>query len=116
VATILLVDDEEALRNAVAKMLRRAGHIVVTASNGIEGVALFRSSPNRFDIVLTDLQMPEIDGYQLVTLVRETSSLAKIICMSGATDKPVPTNTEFLRKPFEMAALHICVGRLLKQG
>lgn len=115
-ATILVVDDEEAFRTPITKMLQRAGHNVVTASNGAEGVAIFRSSPYRIDIVLTDLQMPTMDGDQLVKLVRETSPSAKIICMSGNTNRPIPANTEFLRKPFEMNVLYAIVDRLLSQS
>ena len=115
-ATVLVVDDEEMFRTPVAEMLRRAGHVVVTASNGVEGVALFRSSPDRFSVILTDLQMPEMDGYQLVNLVRETSSRTRIICMSGGTVKSIPANTELLRKPFTMSALYECVDTLLRQS
>ncbi len=114
-ATILVVDDEEAIRTPIVKILQKAGHTVFAASNGLEGVALFRSSPDRFDIVLTDIQMPTMDGHQLVKLVRETRASAKIICMSGYTDKPTPPNTVFLRKPFQMNALYACMDELLHQ-
>ena len=99
------------MRNIFAAIL-----IVVTASNGVEGVALFRSSPDRFTVILTDLQMAEMDGYQLVNLVRETSSCTKVICMSGGMVESIPANTEFLRKPFTMTALCECVDKLLRQS
>ena len=86
----------EGFRTPVAEILRRAGHIVVTASNGVEGVALYRSSPDLFHVVLTDLRMPTMDGYQLVELLRETNSTMKIICMSGGLAKRIPANTEFV--------------------
>jgi CheY-like chemotaxis protein len=113
-ATILVVEDDEIFRTSVATMLKRAGHAVVTASNGVEGVALFRSSPNQFDLVLTDLQMPVMDGHQLIKLVRETSARTKIICMSGGTDESIPTNTEFLPKPFGRNSLYESVNKLLR--
>src|ERR1700751_6454778 len=112
-ATILVVDDEAAFRTPVAEILRRDGHRAFTAANGAEGVALYRSSPHLFHIVLTDLQMPTMDGNQLVELVRETNSRAKIICMSGGIAKRIPANTEFLQKPFRAVALSACVDRLL---
>ena len=115
-ATILVVDDEEAFRTTIAKLLRRAGHTVVTASNAVEGVALYRSSPGLFHIVLTDLQMPTMDGQQLVELVREANNRAKIICMSGGIAKRIPANTEFLQKPFLAKALCACVDKLLHQS
>jgi two-component system cell cycle sensor histidine kinase/response regulator CckA len=115
VATILLIDDEQAIRQLVDSMLRSAGHDVVTASNGLEGIALFRSSPDRFNLVLTDLQMPTMNGQQFVRLARETSACVKIICMSGFTSEAIPENTEFLQKPFSAAALRACVDKLLVQ-
>ncbi len=115
-ATILLVDDDEGFRTPVAEILRRAGHIVVTASNGVEGVALYRSSPDLFHVVLTDLRMPTMDGYQLVELLRETNSTMKIICMSGGLAKRIPANTEFLQKPFGASALCACVDKLLHES
>ena len=115
-ATILVVDDDETFRSPIADILRRAGHTVLTASIGAEGVALYRSSPDLFQIVLTDLQMPTMDGHQLVELVRETNSRAKIICMSGGIAKRIPANTEFLRKPFRASEVRACVDRLLHQS
>jgi two-component system, cell cycle sensor histidine kinase and response regulator CckA len=115
VATILLIDDEQAIRQLVSSMLRSAGHEVVAASNGLEGIALFRSSPHRFKLVLTDLQMPTMNGQQFVRLARETSACVKIICMSGFTIEPIPENTEFLEKPFSATALRACVDKLLAQ-
>lgn len=112
-ATILVVDDEEQIRTLVAVILRSAGHTVLTASNGLEGVALFRSTPDRFDIILTDLEMPVITGRQLVEMTRATRPGVKIICMSGYSGEPVPPETEFLKKPFDVHALRACVDKVL---
>lgn len=112
-ATILVVEDEELFRGQIAGMLRRAGHTVVIASNGAEGIALYRSSPDLFHIVLTDLEMPTMDGYQLVELVHETNGKAKIICMTGGIAKRLRATTEFLQKPFLASALYACVNKLL---
>jgi two-component system cell cycle sensor histidine kinase/response regulator CckA len=111
--TILVVDDEPAIRSLVETILKAAGHTVILASNGLEGVALYRSSPTQFDLVLTDLGMPVMDGHQLVKLIRETSASARIICMSGYTDRPIPANVEFLQKPFEPSVLRACVDNVL---
>jgi two-component system cell cycle sensor histidine kinase/response regulator CckA len=112
-ATILAVDDEGQIRTLVALILGSAGHAVVTASNGVEGIAFFRSTPDRFDVVVTDLKMPVMDGHQLVELVRETSVDAKILCMSGYSNEPIPPGTDFLQKPFLVNALRASVDKLL---
>ena len=114
-ATILVVEDEEAMRYVIAKILQLTGHEVITASNGLEAIALFRSSPERFDVILTDLQMPLMNGYQLVNLVRETSANMKIISMCAYRIEPIPANTEFLQKPFQPDALRACVSKLLNR-
>ena len=115
-ATILVVEDEEAIRQLVTLILEAAGHEVITASNGVEGISLFRSSPDRFAMILTDLRMPVMDGYQLIDLARRTRSNVKIICMSGYTDDALPTGVEFIRKPFLPHVLRACVSELLKRG
>ncbi len=115
-ATILVVDDERAIRELISVILRSAGHQIITASNGIEGVALFRSSPERFDLILTDLQMPVMNGHQLIKLARETNAGAKIICMSGYSDEPIPVGVEFLQKPFQPAVLLARVSEMLNQA
>jgi DNA-binding NtrC family response regulator len=112
-ATVLVVDDEEGLRTSLAKILRRAGHTVVTGSNGLEGIALYRSSPDVFDIVVTDLEMPTLDGYQLMKLVLESNNGAKIICMSGGIAKAIPANAKFLQKPFPASTLCALVDKML---
>ena len=114
-ATVLLIEDERAIRQLVSVVLRSAGHEVVEASNGFEGIALFRSSPDQFELVLTDLEMPVMNGQQFVKLARETNVGVKIICMSGFTNGRIPENTEFLPKPFSPAALRASVDKLLKQ-
>ncbi|HXA53218.1 MAG TPA: response regulator [Candidatus Acidoferrum sp.] len=111
--TILVVDDEPAVRSLVEAILKGAGHSVSLASNGLEGVSLYRSSPTRFDLVLTDLGMPVMDGHQLVKLIRETNASARIICMSGYTDLPLPANVDFLQKPFAPSDLRACVDNVL---
>jgi DNA-binding response OmpR family regulator len=114
-ATILVVEDEQAIRDLISVILRSAGHEIITASNGIEGIALFRSSPERFDLVLTDLKMPAMNGHQLIKLARETSAGARIMCMSGFTDEPIPAGIEFLQKPFPPAVLLGRVREMLKR-
>jgi two-component system, cell cycle sensor histidine kinase and response regulator CckA len=107
--TILVVEDEPGIRALVAAVLERAGHQAVVASNGLEGISLFRSSPERFDLVLTDLAMPVMDGHQLVQLIRETSPGARIICMSGYSERDIPPGVEFLPKPFQPSSLVACL-------
>ena len=110
---VLVADDEQPVRSVASWTLESHGHQVLTASNGVEAVALFRSSPDSIDLVVTDLKMPVMDGHEVVRLIRETRSNAKIICTSGFTDEHCPPDVVFLPKPFTPNELRATVNRLL---
>ena len=81
-ATILIIDDEEGLRKLLHRVLEGAGHNVMEASNGHEGLELFRRKPA--DLVITDILMPDTDGMATtLELTREYPSV-KVIAMTGA--------------------------------
>lgn len=80
---VLVVEDEEKMRELLRRMLDRAGFTVMTASHGREALKLFRERP--VDIAITDLLMPEMDGFELIReLVAHWPSIG-IIALSGAT-------------------------------
>ena len=71
VASILIVDDEQSVRDILSEWLRGAGYSTSSASNGLEGLnTLYREHP---DLVITDILMPQIDGYELCSLIRQIS-------------------------------------------
>jgi two-component system, chemotaxis family, chemotaxis protein CheY len=78
---LLVADDERMIRKLVCMILGPAGHQVIEAENGLEAVVLFRAAPQTFDCVITDLDMPVMNGFELIELVQETRPLARIICM-----------------------------------
>ena len=79
--SILVVDDEPALREILSRVLTDAGHRVVGAGNGKEASKALSSGA--FDIVLTDVIMPEKDGMQVISELRKKFPLVRIIAMSG---------------------------------
>ena len=79
--SILVVDDEPALRDILSRVLTDAGHRVVGAGNGKEASKALSSGA--FDIVLTDVIMPEKDGMQVISELRKKFPLVRIIAMSG---------------------------------
>jgi len=82
-ANILLVDDDAPLVNAQSEFLRRAGYTVSTAANGKEAMDLV--ADNDFDLVITDLIMPEKEGLETIAELRRIAPKIKIIAMSGGT-------------------------------
>ncbi len=80
-ARILLIEDDDALRGVIAQSLAHAGHEVLQAADGRQGVDLFHAS--EFDLVLTDLVMPGKEGVETIIELRRENPTQRIIAMSG---------------------------------
>jgi len=78
---ILVIDDEESVRDILSRMLRTRGHQVVAASSGEEGIERFRSE--RFDMVFTDLGMPKISGWEVGKAIKEINPKVPIAMITG---------------------------------
>jgi two-component system, cell cycle sensor histidine kinase and response regulator CckA len=99
--TILLVEDEPAVRQLFAQALMRAGYRVYEARNGQEAMKLFDQYGETIDLLLTDLRMPYMGGAELAQQLRAKRKTLKLICVSGypgGTDSD--TASDFLAKPF----------------
>jgi CheY-like chemotaxis protein len=81
VARILVIDDERALREGVAAYLRRVGHFVVEAEDGRRGFDALQV--DSFDLVITDINMPDMDGIEVIDKLREVTGGCPVIAMSG---------------------------------
>ena len=110
---ILVIEDDKAIRNVVSRYLTHAGYDVLTASNGLEGVEVFRSCPDFIDLVLTDLRMPVMTGNEAVHQIRLTRPDAKVICMTGSSEDLRLKDIPVLEKPFSLKALQQSISRLL---
>ena len=84
-ASILVVDDVVSTTKIVEQLLAVKGHQVVRAGNGKEALKIIESQP--IDLIITDIVMPEMDGYELISELRKQSNPPKIIAMSGGSDK-----------------------------
>lgn len=76
---ILVVDDEAKIRLLIRKYAEFEGHVVTEAENGMEAVNLCRQDPDRFDIIIMDVMMPELDGFSAVAEIRKIASPAVIM-------------------------------------
>jgi CheY-like chemotaxis protein len=83
--TALVVDDDESLAQIVAAILLMAGFEVRTADNGVEGCAAYFRKPT--DWVVTDIQMPELDGLEMMQRIRTINPRVKTVYMSGEVEK-----------------------------
>lgn len=109
---ILLADDEPFVRDIVVKLLRRAGHTVETAFDGQNALDAFQSET--FDIVITDLRMPRLDGLGLAMVIKARCPTQRVVLLTGSGDDGVlPPNVDFvLQKPMKLDALANLLGRL----
>lgn len=81
-ATLLIIDDDEVVRESLAAYLEDSSFKVLQATNGLQGLQIFESEQP--DLVICDLRMPQIDGLELIRRIRETASETPIIVLSGA--------------------------------
>ena len=79
---ILLIDDDEALRSVLAKALAYAGHHVVQAADGREGLELYHA--RKFDLVITDLIMPVQEGVETILRLKKEGATTPVIAISGS--------------------------------
>src|SRR6202035_950867 len=109
--TILLVEDEEGLRQLNARGLVSRGYTVLEAGNGVEAIEVLERSGGQVDLVVSDVVMPEMDGPTLLRELRTRNPDLKIIFVSGyaedAFQKHLPANGQFafLAKPFTLKQL-----------
>jgi PAS domain S-box-containing protein len=110
--TILVVEDEQSLREMAAKILRNHGHIVYTAASGVEALKVWDNQRGTFDLLLTDVVMPEaISGIALAETLRSNRPDLRVVYMSGYSidfagkDLSKTKNLFFLQKPFDQERL-----------
>ncbi len=120
---ILVIDDDRGVRESVATYLRRIGHEVSEASDGRVGLGVLGSEP--FDLVITDINMPDMDGIEVIDQLRDVSDGCPVIAMSGGglfAKELLLKNAEMLgalstlEKPFELDALHEAVTAALTKS
>ncbi|MBI4457603.1 response regulator transcription factor [Candidatus Uhrbacteria bacterium] len=103
-ARILIIDDEELVRFTLREILVAAGHEVIEASNGNEGVGLQRARP--CDIVITDIIMPEKEGLETIVELKGEYPDLKIIAISGGGRT---RSLDFLKMAGEFGADHVVI-------
>ncbi len=109
--TLLVADDEEHVRTLASRILEAEGFRVMLADNGPRALELVREAPAPPDLLLTDLIMPGMGGWDLATAMRQLRPDLRVIYMSGFVGPEscmrglVPDDATFLQKPFSHASL-----------
>lgn len=113
--TILVVDDEPVMRSLLNKILTRDGYMVLVAAGGREALDIL--GRQRIDIVVSDLKMPEMDGLELLRIVKETYPQVAIIMMTAYGDTYTVKDAlllgadEYITKPFKSFEISLVVER-----
>lgn len=119
---ILLVDDDVMFREMLNRSLTQAGYEIAQAGDGLEAMAILRK--DEFDIVVTDMLMPDKEGYETIVDIKRMYPNMKIIAMSGGNRNPNAWQTlvnakkvgadQILVKPFHLADLKNSIQQLAK--
>lgn len=119
--TILLVDDEQALRKLGKRVLSAAGYRVLEAADGAMALRIAPEEVGEIDLILTDVEMPTLGGRGMVDELNELSPGMRVLFMSGYTDNEIlrrgirTSETDFLQKPFTAESLCAAVRTVLSK-
>jgi CheY-like chemotaxis protein len=118
--TILVVDDEQFIREMLFEFLTESGYTVLAASNGMEALELFDREKKTIDLVITDLGMPEMGGEELYRRLRGINAAVKVVVSSGYLDGTTRENLlrmgirQVLIKPFKMNDIQTAIRSALQ--
>jgi DNA-binding NtrC family response regulator len=107
---VLIVEDDNAMAQMCAKLIRRRGHTVVIASSAQDALAMVREAGD-IDVVISDIQMPEMTGMQLLARLRDLDETLPVILITGYAHLSGPSQalalgaTDYIMKPFEPETL-----------
>lgn len=117
---ILVVDDEDMIRSLIRKYAEFEGHRVTEAKNGMEAVELCRQDPNKFDVIIMDVMMPELDGFSAVKEIRKICS-APVLMLSARGEEYDRIHgfelgvDDYVVKPFSPKELMMRVGAIMNR-
>ncbi len=119
-STILIIDDEEMIRDLVRDILEMQGYTIISAKDGIEGIEVYRKNAASIDCIILDLSMPRLGGKETYIKLREIGGKAKILLSSGRgtdeqTQELVALGVDGLvQKPYRMDDLIRIVGETIR--
>ena len=117
---ILLVEDEDSVRTFTKKALELSGYNITEAYDGISALRYVNEEKNNYDLVITDVMMPEMDGPTLASEIKKNNPQQKILFISGYTENHENLNSieekevYFLNKPFTLEELNLTVKKVIQ--
>ena len=114
---ILVADDEEALRTVLSSELEGEGYSVMSAADGQEAITQLQK--NEFDLILLDIKMPNVDGFEVLKYAKDKSPKTKVVMLTGFADLKNAIESkklgaeDFISKPYDLVDLLTTVERVL---
>ena len=120
IARLLIIEDNEEVLRSLRKYFNKKNYNVVTASNGLDGLKTYENDPKGFDLIITDLVMPNISGVAIISLVKKKSPSTPVIAITGWGEHPEALATEaqadlVLEKPIELDKMDKFINDLLSK-
>ena len=120
IAKLLIIEDNEEVLRSLKKYFLKKNYDVTTASNGLDGLKTFESNPDGFDLIITDLVMPNISGVAIISMVKKKSASTPVIAITGWGEHPEALATEahadlVLEKPIELDRMNQFISDFLNK-
>jgi len=117
---LLIIDDNKEILSALKDFFTRKSYEVISATDGLEGLKLLETEQHGFDLVITDLVMPNISGVALISIIKKKFPDTPVIAITGWGEHPEALATEaqadkVLEKPFELSQLDKLIKDLLSR-
>ena len=116
---VLVVDDEDALRMVLSSELSSSGYEVATASDGDEAITVIQNK--KFDLVLLDIKMPKVDGFEVLKFIKKNYPVMKVIMLTGFADLKNAIESkkhgaeDFVSKPYDLVDLLTTIERVISE-
>ena len=113
--TILIVDDEESVRILLRRILERAGYTVLEAEDGHQGVQVYKANVESIDVLLLDLTMPAMSGYDMLAEIQIVDPDVRAIVVTGyhPEEERLVGVAEVIRKPIQFSIICDAIERVL---
>ncbi len=115
---LLVIDDNEEILTSLKRFLSKKNYNVVSASNGLDALKLLEAATDDFDLVITDLVMPNISGVAITAIIKKQNPAIPVIAITGYGEQPESLAREaradlVMEKPFKLEKLESHISRLL---
>ena len=117
---ILIIEDNEEILQALTNFLRKKNYTVAAATNGLDGLKLYESAADNFDLVITDLVMPNISGVAVISIIKKKNPNIPVIAITGYGEQPGALAREaraniIMEKPFKPNKLIKNIQKLISE-